>query len=364
MTIAFEAKRAYLNQTGLGSYARNHLALVAALPDVLKIFALTPSIKIEDHRLKSEKIKTIMPNNHWRIAPAAWRRFFLGTEAQQLKADIFHGLSAELPADIKRFKGKIVLTVHDILFHTRPKDYSVFDRWIHNYKLKQALDAAHHIVCISQETLDHLCNYYSLDPSRCTVIYQSVHPVFYSSEKWKALVRPPFERFILSVGTIEPRKNTLSLLKAIEKTGIPLVLIGRIKQNYKSKVQPLINQLSQQNLLYHTTVENPAELAAWYYHSEFTVYPSLAEGFGLPPLESAAAGRACITGPSPCLSESSGLPDYQTDGSADQLANLIYQLWNDKSLLAKLHQQAQNHAENLRPEIIRHQWESFYKKIL
>lgn len=364
MTIAFEAKRAYVNTTGLGSYARNHLAMTASLPDVQEIFALTPSIKISDTRLKTEKIQTILPKGLWQLAPLAWRRFGLGRVAQRVKADIFHGLSAELPADIRHFKGKVVVTIHDVLFRTRPNDYTAFDRWMHDYKLKQAIASAHHIVCISQETLDQLCQHYIIDRSRCTVMYQSVHPEYFSAENCQSLIKPPYKNFILCVGTIEPRKNTLSLLNAVEKTRVPLVLIGRIKKKYKHKVQPLLSRLSQKNLLFHTTASRPAEIAAWYYHSEFTVYPSVAEGFGLPPLESAAAGRACITGPSPCLTESSGLPELQTDGSPEQLADLILQLWNDKTLLSELHKRAKSHAENFRPEIIRHHWEHFYRKIL
>ncbi|MFN4300072.1 MAG: glycosyltransferase family 4 protein [Thermaurantimonas sp.] len=364
MILAFDAKRAFQNTTGLGSYARNHLAMVAAIEDVRKIIALTPKVNIQDHRLHNPKIQILKPKHFWQLMPSLWRRTRLGRIAEQHKAQIFHGLSAELPNDIGLFSGKKVVTVHDVLFKTRPWEYSAFDRKMHDYKLQKAIEIADKIVCISHQTLNELSIYYQVDLARCGVIYQPVHPDFYNAETYKELINPPFKKFILSVGTIEPRKNTLALLKAVEHLNLPLVLIGRVKKSYSNSVFPIIERLIKKQLLYRASPKDSKELAAWYHHAFVVVYPSVAEGFGLPPLEAAAAGRVCITGHSPCLIEASGLPELQTTGNWVDLANMIQALWNDPQQIDQLSQKARKHADNLRLENIKEIWRSLYSSLL
>ncbi|GCD78671.1 glycosyl transferase family 1 [Thermaurantimonas aggregans] len=364
MILAFDAKRAYQNATGLGSYARNHLFMVAALDEVSQILALTPKVNILDQRLNNPKIQILQPEHVWQLIPALWRRTRLGRIAEQYKAQIFHGLSAELPEDIGLFSGKKVVTVHDVLFKTRPWEYSAFDRRMHDYKLQKALEAADKVVCISHQTLNELSNAYQINQAKCEVIYQPVHPDFYKAETFKELINPPFKKFILSVGTVEPRKNTLALLQAIELLNLPIVLIGRIKKSYSKNVLPIIERLIKKQLLYRATPKDSKELAAWYHHAHIVVYPSVAEGFGLPPLEAAAAGRVCITGPSPCLTEASGLPELQTSGNSDDLANTIQSLWNKPQYLEHLEQKARKHADHLRIENIKDIWRSFYVSLI
>lgn len=364
MILAFDAKRAFVNSTGLGSYARNHLAMIASIDTVTHIMACTPNVKIRDSRLENSKIQVITPEGVWHVLPSLWRRFRLGKIAQHHKAQIFHGLSAELPGDIARFAGKKVVTVHDVLFKTRPWEYSAFDRRMHDYKLRMALDAADKVVCISRQTLHELLAEYQVDPTKCEVIYQPVHPDFYRAHTFKELIHPPFQKFLLSVGTLEPRKNTLSLLLAVEELNIPLVLIGRIKRAYRPVVVPVLERLTKKGLLCQAQADDIRTLAAWYHHAHLVVYPSLAEGFGLPPLEAAAAGKACVTGPSPCLTEASGLSELQTSGSREDLTAVIQALWNDPQRLSQLSEKAKSHAETLKITSITEIWKSFYTSLL
>ncbi|MFN3951974.1 MAG: glycosyltransferase family 4 protein [Thermaurantimonas sp.] len=353
-----------MNSTGLGSYSRNHLAMVSTFEGIQKIIAFTPRIRIYDERLSHPKIYPSVPTSIWKIAPGLWRRLALGKRAQRIGANIYHGLSAELPFDIDRFTGRKILTVHDVLFKTRPYDYSPLDRTLYDYKLRQALDAADLVHCISRQTMSELVTHYHIRPARCRVIYQSVHPDFYSASDFRYLVTPPFGRFILSVGTIEPRKNTLSLLRAIDHLKIPIVLVGRIKKRYEREIYPIYNRLRQNNLLYHANPKDTNELAAWYAHASMVVYPSVAEGFGLPPLEAAAAGKVCVTGPSPCLIEASGLPECQTSGKTEDLIHTIEKLWNNDFLRNELSAKAYHHALNLTPEKSGYEWMKVYSSLM
>lgn len=338
--------------------------MVSRFEEVGKIIAFTPKVKIQDDRLLNNKIYPIEPSSFWKFSPAIWRRYALGRSAQIYGAAIYHGLSAELPSDIDFFEGKKIVTVHDVLFKTRPSDYSAIDRRIYDYKLRKALAAADVIHCISKQTKSELIDHYHVNPTKCIVIYQSVHPNFYNTHKFKDLISPPYKKFILCVGTIEPRKNTLSLLKAIENLKIPLVLIGRIKNSYRNEILPVYMRLLNLNLLHHINPSDIGELSAWYSHASLVVYPSVAEGFGLPPLEAAAAGKVCITGPAPCLIEASGLPECQTSGSTEDLIRTIEALWNNQSLLQKLSLKAHLHSLKLSPEKIGTEWLKIYTSML
>lgn len=353
-----------MNSTGLGSYSRNHLAMVSGLEDVDTIVAFSPKIRIQDDRLRHTKILVVRPKEMWNFIPSLWRRTTLGRLAHHYRASIYHGLSAELPSDIDQFPGKKVVTVHDVLFKTRPYDYSTFDRRMHDYKLRKALASADLIHCISNQTKSELSEHYQIDPSRIRVIYQSVHPHYFHAEEYRSLVTPPFERFILSVGTIEPRKNTLSLLEAVDELQIPLVLVGRIKSTYQNKVYPVYNRLKKKRLLLHIQPSDSTELASWYHHASLVVYPSLAEGFGLPPLEASAAGRVCITGPSPCLAEASGLPECQTSGTTGDLIIMISRLWSDEMKIRELSSKARHHALQFTQEKIGLQWQNTYNTLI
>ncbi len=353
-----------MNSTGLGSYSRNHLAMVSTFGEVQNIVAFTPRIKIHDERLSNPKIHPAVPKSSWKFSPVFWRRFALGRLAQRIGAGIYHGLSAELPSDIDRFTGRKIVTVHDVLFKTRPYDYSFIDRTLYDYKLRQALDAADIVHCISRQTMSELVAHYHILNTRCRVIYQSVHPDFYNAPVFKYLVSPPYDRFILTVGTIEPRKNTLSLLRAIDHLKIPIVLVGHVKKSYEKEVHPMYNRLRQNNLLYHVKPKDTRELAAWYAHASLVVYPSVAEGFGLPPLEAAAAGKVCVTGPSPCLTEASGLPECQTSGSTEDLIQIIETLWHNDSLRDELSAKARQHALSLTPEKVGHEWMKLYSSLI
>ncbi len=147
---------------------------------------------------------------------------------------------------------KKVVTIHDLIFMRYPQYYSFFDRKIHFWNLKKRLKRQTKIIAISEQTKRDIIDYLKVPEDKIEVIYQGCHQAFkeQQTEEFIQKTKEKFslpERFILNVGTIEERKNLLNIVKAIDKTEIPLVVVGR-KTKYFSKIEQYIkkNKLEKQ----------------------------------------------------------------------------------------------------------------------
>jgi len=148
MKIAFDAKRFFNNSSGLGNYSR----------DLVRIMATNfPENKyLLFNKNKSEKGKEILalPNVEFHATSKGnlSRQFKLGIDAQNANAELFHGLSGELPLKWNKKPIKKIVTIHDLIFERFPQYYSFFDRKIHFWKFKKAAENADLIIAISEQT--------------------------------------------------------------------------------------------------------------------------------------------------------------------------------------------------------------------
>ena len=92
---------------------------------------------------------------------------------------VYHGLSNELPFNINHFKGKKIVTTHDLIFLRYPKLYPYLDRKIYNKKFRHACDTADTIIAISEETKRDIEEHYFIPENKIKVIYQSCDELYY-----------------------------------------------------------------------------------------------------------------------------------------------------------------------------------------
>lgn len=309
MKVGFDAKRAFLNSSGLGNYSRNTLnALYQYFPDN-KYVLFTPEIKNELFK-NYKNFDVISPDSPLsKIFKSLWRSFSVGRQLQKNELDIFHGLSNELPEGIHKTKVPSVVTIHDLIFMHFPQFYKPIDRNIYYRKVKYACAAATKIIAISEQTKNDIITYFKTDPEKIEVIHQSVSPRYFEIQNPKNLpgkYNLP-ENFILSVGTIEHRKNQLSLLKAIHSANIKttVVFVGN-PTIYSSELLKFIteNKLDKQVKFLNNIPKK--DLAGLYQQATLSVYISLFEGFGLPVIESMASGCPVITSNISCMPETAG----------------------------------------------------------
>jgi len=308
MRIGFDAKRAFLNASGLGNYSRNTINALQQYAPENQLVLYTPEIK--DHLFTGYKnFEVYSPHTRlFKLFKPVWRSY-LARHLKNQNIELYHGLSNELPFGIHKTKIPSVVTIHDLIFLRFPEFYKLIDRKIYYNKVKYACETAHKIIAISEQTRDDIIRWFQVKPDKIKVVYQSVSPVFFEkqeTEKLRLKYKLP-NRFILSVGSLEPRKNQLAILKAItaEKLDIPVVFVGK-HTSYFTKMKQFIeaNGLTQQVFfLPHISDE---ELAGLYQMAKLSVYISFFEGFGLPVIEAMASGCPVITSNVSCLPETAG----------------------------------------------------------
>ena len=329
MKIAFDAKRFFHNTSGLGNYSRDLVRILASFFPENKYLLLAKS--------KNDRGKEILDLPNVSFHPISSGQFSrqlkMGTDAQELGADIFHGLSGELPLKWSNKPIKKIVTIHDLIFLHYPKFYSFIDRKIYFWKFKNAAHQADLIIAISEQTKRDIIRFLNVKEEKIRVVYQGCHKTFKEipTDDFLLSVKEKFnlpERYILNVGTIEERKNLLSVVKALKDTQISIVVVGK-KTNYYKKVEAYIKK-NKIEAYFLQNVTMP-ELACLYRLADIFIYPSLCEGFGIPLIEAHFCGTVVITSNVSCLPETGGSDSvYVNPLQVEDIRAKILHLWNNE----------------------------------
>ncbi|MEM6318842.1 MAG: glycosyltransferase family 1 protein [Bacteroidota bacterium] len=335
MRIAFDAKRIFQNQTGLGNYSRtlvDNLRQYAPENDYL-LFAPTIT-KNEQTKKYDKEFTTVAATTRFKHI---WRSYSIRKDLEKANIDLYHGLSNEIPFWLKNTK--TVVTIHDVIFKILPHTYPQLDRWLYEEKTRYACKYAHQIVAISEQTKADLVRFYNVDPDRIEVIYQPCQPIFYEENKtYTKLISPTIAHlpaeYLLYVGSIVERKNLLVILQAMARTKvaqrIPLVVVGKGKA-YQQKMRQYIAKQQLANWVYwlDNLMDNTI-LKHLYHQAQVVIYPSHYEGFGLPIVEAMLCEAPVITSNVSALPEAAGRSALLFDpDDADALADLIQALLSD-----------------------------------
>lgn len=375
MRVGYDAKRLFNNFTGLGNYSRFVMkALLNHYPE-------------HHYTLYSPKVKANSETHEFRMNPkllvrtppkwvkgsgfgSFWRSVNLGNIAFRDGMDVFHGLSNELP--VSKPNGlKTVVTIHDLIFIRYPKLYKKIDVNIYKKKIISACKTADKIVAISNQTASDLQHYLKVPKERITVIYQGCNSIFNEKatpdqmDQVKKKYNLP-ENFVLTVGTLEPRKNAMLLLKAIARTKekISVVLIGK-STSYQKQLDQLIHEEDindRVHFIHHVDFE---DLPKIYQAAKVFVYPSRFEGFGIPIVEAIASGTPVIATRGSCLEEAGGPSSVYVNPDDDkELASEIDRLLNDTAACEKMVQASKEYIKQFEPKQIADRLMGVYKEVL
>lgn len=247
---------------------------------------------------------------------------------------------------------KVLCTIHDFSFmlqpHWHPKER--IEYFNENFDLVKKAD---HIITGSNFTKQEIIDYMQIPEDKISVIYHGVDPELYKPypqnelQETKAKFSLP-QNFLLFVGSIEPRKNLLTLLKAYnllvkeEKDKLPLILVG-----FKGWENQEIMQEIEKNRDYirYLGYVTDNQLAHIYNLATMFVYPSLYEGFGLPPLEAMACGTPVIVSNVASLPEVCGdAALYVEPTDSSDIKNKILAIAKDENLREELSQKSKAQA--------------------
>ncbi len=367
MRIGFDAKRAFQNTTGLGNYSRDVIRLFTNNYPNSQFFLFDPKGQGIHFEYNLFNTQIISSQRNSSIGKSIWRQYGLKREIENLHLDIYHGLSNELPVGIEKSKVKTVVTIHDLIFERHPEWYPKFDRNIYRKKVKRATKIATEVVAISEQTKNDLIEIYNVEPEKITVIYQGCNPAFSVKQSpesihdhLKSFHLP--EKYLLYVGTIEPRKNLLSVVKALADTDITLVAVGR-KTDYFKKIESALEGTTLKNNFRHLGDLTQLQLVALYQQARLFVYPSLYEGFGIPIIEALHSGTPVITGFG-CLQEAAGKGGVFVDvTNTEALKNAILTTWENDALLENLSVAGLEHVKKFSDAAIWENWKYLYDSI-
>ena len=356
MKIGFDAKRFFLNPTGLGNYSRDLVrgVLEEEMDNDYFLYTTGGEIDLKTKFLKNHSnIKIVTPTGIYKKMKSYWRSVRLEKQLLKDGVEVFHGLSHEIPKKNKLSKIKYVVTIHDLIFLRFPENYNRIDREIYNKKVEYACTTADKIIAISEQTKRDLMEFLKVPSHKIEVIYQSCAASFHhiSDYRYRHLVQKKYnlpENYILYVGTIEKRKNLATLVEAIGKsnTQLPLVAIGK-QTDYTKEVMDMIDKYKLGNqvaLLQNVTF---LDLPSIYQSANLFVYPSLFEGFGIPVLEALYSKTPVIAATGSCLEEAGGPNSIYVDPkNSDELAQQIDRVIENGELQLEMKEKGFEYAQN------------------
>ena len=336
MKIGFDAKRLFLNQTGLGNYSRDVVKDIWSLFPNHDYHLFTPEVKqssrtdwaFNQPHIQLHKPKGLCGN----LSKSYWRSFCLEQDLVKQNIDVFHGLSNEIPKRKERDKLKYVVTIHDLIFLHYPEYYKTIDRKIYNKKFRYAAENSDVVVAISKQSKQDIVEHYNIHPDKIEVVYQSCHETFKSLNSnqeinnFKQELNIPND-YLLNVGTIEHRKNLEVIIRALPQLYLPLVVVGKKTDYFFKVIQPLISKLKVESKIMFLEGLSVEQLSKLYQGANAFIYPSLYEGFGIPVLEALYSKTPVITSNDSSLKEIGNnsilINPQETDELIDAIENKL-----------------------------------------
>lgn len=377
MHIAIDGKRYFTNRTGLGRYSRllvrsllsdsgrNDMTITLFKPRGRTVFE-APEQKCLVIKEAAYKLPGDLGNGLWR-----WRT--LPGLLDGGDYDLFHGPSNGLP---NRANLPMIVTITDLIFIRYPNYFPLWDRNYYFCSFKQAAEKARMIIAISEATKSDIVNFFNIPEKKIEVIYPGFesHLLKYHHEEAENvcdLFRLP-ERYILAVGTLEPRKNALRLAQAFDQllqqrkigkdTG--LVFAGRKGWFYREILRK-IDSLPSRSSIHFIDEPSDSQLAALYQSASVMAYISEFEGYGYPVLEAMSFFLPLL------LSRVASLPEIAGDAAVyvdpyntESIAEGLFRLLDDEHLRYNLSQGANKRLVDFSAEKMAEKTVKLYRKVV
>lgn len=285
MKVAIDYQTALGEKTGFGFYVKN----------------LVENLEKIDKENQYIKLKPKTEKDFSTINRFFWDQMTVPAMAIKKKVDILHQPAFSAPL---LYPGKIVVTIADLISVFYGHDIPIIPRQYFGRWMPFTYRKADHIIAISKQTKKDIVKLLSIPEEKITVIYLGADKKYFIRPK-KEKVEAAKQKFktgknyFLHVGTINPRKNLEFLVKAFSNTVLDndnwnLVISGK-KGWYYDNLFKLVKDKGLEQRVIFTGYIDDSEKHALYWGAGALVFPSVYEGFGLPPLEAMSAGLPVIS---------------------------------------------------------------------
>ena len=312
MRVAIDARK--LHDFGIGTYIRNLLRQLARIDRQTDYVLLSPAADLDVASQLGPNFRAVLePSPNYSFSEQVHVPWVLRRE----RPDVFHAPHYVLPAAVTC---RSVVTIHDCIHLMFPQylpnkmayAYARASMWA-------AVKRSDRILTVSEASKRDILHFFNVAPEKIVVIYNAIDDHFWLTppEDEVARVRERYQldhQFILYVGNIKPHKNLVRLIDAfgeLRRTGfeeLKLLIIG----DEISKLPSLRRAVHGHKLHKHVRFlgyVSDDTLRVLYRLASLFVFPSLYEGFGLPPLEAMASGTPVVT------SNQSSLPEVMGDAA-------------------------------------------------
>jgi len=284
-------------------------------------------------------VKKVFPSSLWLKVPLSLPLALLADRCDLLHTQYF----------VPPFHpGRVVLTIHDISFMRHPEFFSRKEAWLFRLFIQNSARRADRIITDTHFTKKEICHYFRIPAQKVRVVPLSVDPFFRPGDPqaaFQCLSRRydfPFDRFLLCVGEIQPRKNTQGLIRAFSRLrrekGLPhgLVIIGQEKYPHY-RLRDVIQEQGLQGQVCTPGYVSAEDLRSFYQAADLLVFPSFYEGFGLPPLEAMACGLPVVASRATCIPEVLGeAGEFFDPYKAESMAAAIWNMLSSPDRMAQL----------------------------
>jgi glycosyltransferase involved in cell wall biosynthesis len=306
----------------------------------------------------------------WRMAVWLGQLARIGFNRLVPNAELFHATEHLLPP----LRGvPTVLTVHDMIFKLFPEHQKPLNYWYLNATMPLYCRRADAIITVSESSKRDIVAHYGLDAAKVTVVHEAAAPEFAPAAP-EAVdgVRRRYglpDRFLIHVGTIEPRKNLTRLVEALEHLHeqgpkLPLVVVGGKGWLYDAFFCRL-EELGVRDTVHFPGYVPAADLPILYSAATVAVMPSVYEGFGLPVLEAMACGTPVVSSYASSLPEIGGdAARYFDPYDVQAIAGAIRTVWLDANLQAEMRERGLTQAARFSWKRAAEETQAVYDRIL
>ncbi|MEZ4646136.1 MAG: glycosyltransferase family 1 protein [Chloroflexota bacterium] len=341
MHIGIDARLPYYQMGGISQYTLYLLPALAAL-DTENQYTILQMGK--DGRFYAPTAPNFHRQNVYTPCHHRLEKWALGAELLPQCLDVLHSPDFIPPALGAKRR---IITIHDLNFIYFPQFLTAESLRYYNEQIQWACNVADHISADSHATRRDLIERLNVPPQKVTTIHLAANPLYareYADEAVAAtLAKHDLPRgFILFVGTLEPRKNVPTLVRAyalLRARGIdvPLILVGGKGWIYE-EIFATIDELGLREHVRHLSGIFDEELAHLYHAAGVLVTPSFYEGFGLPALEAQHCGCPAVVSRRGSLPEIVGPHGMMVDEpeNVEAWVDMLYRVLTDGALRAQM----------------------------
>ncbi len=370
MHIGIDGRLPYYQLGGISQYVLNLLPALAKL-DSENRYTIFHSRK--DGNAYTPPASNFERKNLWTPCHHRLERWTLSGELLPHRLDVLHSpdfIPPQLGAKRR------IITVHDLNFIYYPQFLTAESLRYYAGQIEWAVRVADHISADSHATRHDLIERLNVPPEKVTTVHLSVNPLYqrsYSEAEIKATLQQhnlPHD-FILFVGTLEPRKNIPTLIKAYHRlrqetaVSVPLILVGGKGWIYDD-IFNTIDALDLRDHVRHLSGIFDEQLAHLYHAAAVLVTPSHYEGFGLPALEAMNCGCPALVSNRGSLPEIVGPNGMMVDDpdNVDKWAQMLHRVLTDSDLREEMVVNGRLHAATFSWQKAAQQTIELYRRFL